>query len=140
MARNTITAHGTCLLPPCPAAACRDLVEDYKQKKDAGVFEVRRPKTTKEITIHNNQLLQELPGQIHQAIAAITRGEEPATAWWSEAQKPQPNAPPGLRYRSRRSWSSSRPSSFCAGQKSLNTVVQVCGLSTTLLAYDTRIR
>lgn len=71
--------------------SCRDLVKEYGEKKAAGVFEVRRPKTTKEIAIHNNQLLQQLPGQIQQALLQAQRGEEPA--WWCQAMQQQPGAP-----------------------------------------------
>ena len=57
----------------------RDLLAEYKKLKGAGAFEVRRPKSTKEIALHNNQLLQQLPAQIF--------------GGWSEAMRQQPAAP-----------------------------------------------
>ncbi len=57
----------------------RDLLAKYKDLKGAGAFEVRRPKSTKEIALHNNQLLQQLPAQIF--------------GGWSEAMQQQPAAP-----------------------------------------------
>jgi hypothetical protein len=59
--------------------------------KEAGEFEVRRPKTTKEIAVHNNQLLQELPGQMMQAMLQVQQGWQPAA--WSDAMLQRPAAP-----------------------------------------------
>lgn len=76
----------------CCRCCCRDLVTDYRQKKAAGLFEVRRLKTTKEIALHNNQLLQELPGQLQKAFEQFQRGGQPP-AWWSEQLQQQPAGP-----------------------------------------------
>jgi hypothetical protein len=59
--------------------------------KEAGEFELRRPKTTKEIAVHNNQLLQQLPGQVMQAMLQVQQGKQPAA--WSDAIMQQPAAP-----------------------------------------------
>jgi hypothetical protein len=66
-------------------------VESFKQLKAQNAFEVRRPKTTKEIALHNNQLLQQLLMKLDQmahpaAIAADMAG-------WSQAMHEQPQAP-----------------------------------------------
>lgn len=66
-------------------------MQEYRERKAAGDFEVRRPKTTKEIAVHNNQLLQELPGQMMQAMLQAQQGKQPAA--WCEAFQERPTAP-----------------------------------------------
>jgi Zn-dependent oligopeptidase len=66
-------------------------VEEYAQKKAAGDFEVQRPKTTKEIAVHNNQLLQGLPGQMMQVMLQAQQAKQPAG--YCEALHEPPAAP-----------------------------------------------
>eukprot|EP00775_Hariotina_reticulata_P005326 gene5326-5562_t len=68
-----------------------ELVEEYKEKKAASAFEVTRPRTTKEITTHNNQLLQDLP-KLLQHVMQGGPGGRPIAAW-SEQMREQPAAP-----------------------------------------------
>lgn len=78
----------------CTISQCiiRDLLQEYKEKKAAGAFEVRRPKTTREIAMHNNQLLQDLPQQLYQAFRHGQQERGPV-AMWSELLQKQPDAP-----------------------------------------------
>jgi hypothetical protein len=66
-------------------------VQEYTRRKAAGEFEVRRPRTTKEIAVHNNQLLQDLPGQMMQAMLQAQQGQ--GAAAWSDAVRERPAAP-----------------------------------------------
>jgi DNA-binding transcriptional MerR regulator len=68
-------------------------VQENTRRKAAGEFEVRRPRTTKEIAVHNNQLLQELPGQMMQAMLQAQQGQRLPAAAWSEALREEPAAP-----------------------------------------------
>jgi hypothetical protein len=72
-----------------PAAACRELLGLYKKEKAAGKFEIRRPRTTKEVTLHNNQLMQNMP----QLVAAFILQQQGGVAAWCEEMQRKPSAP-----------------------------------------------
>jgi hypothetical protein len=72
-----------------PAAACRELLGLYKKEKAAGKFEIRRPRTTKEVSLHNNQLMQNMP----QLVAAFILQQQGGVAAWCEEMQRKPSAP-----------------------------------------------
>jgi hypothetical protein len=71
------------------AAACRELLDLYMEEKTAGKFEIRRPRTTKEVTLHNNQLMQNMP----QLVAAVIPQQQGGVAAWCEEMQRKPSAP-----------------------------------------------
>jgi hypothetical protein len=66
------------------------VLDAFKKLKAENAFEVRRPRTTKEVAVHNNQLLQQLLVKLDQMAKPATAGE---VAGWSQAIYEQPQAP-----------------------------------------------
>jgi len=89
---TTLKLDSFCYCAFCRHCMIRELLQEYTEKKAAGAFEVRRPKTTREIAMHNNQLLQDLPKQLYQAFQQGQQEQEPV-AMWSELLQRQPGAP-----------------------------------------------
>jgi len=80
----------------CCGIACRELLALYKEEKAAGSFEVRRPRTTKEVAVHNNQLMQNMP----QLVAAYIlqnqqqqQQQQGGVSAWCQQMQSKPQAP-----------------------------------------------
>lgn len=67
----------------------------YKEEKAAGSFEVRRPRTTKEVAVHNNQLMQNMPQLVAAYIMQNNQQQQQqgGVSAWCQQMQSKPQAP-----------------------------------------------
>lgn len=85
-----------CLCCGIGTVACRELLALYKEEKAAGSFEVRRPRTTKEVAVHNNQLMQNMPQLVAAYILQNQQQQQlqqGGVSAWCQQMQSKPQAP-----------------------------------------------